>query len=595
MNTSTHPPDGDDLGRLRHSAAHVMVAAVSELYPGTKFGSGGETHDGFYYDFEAPRTISSTALYEIEDRMRHLMAADLLFRCEPLDRDRLVGVPADQPYQREIAEQAMVANHGPPCTLCSLGDVVAVCSGAHLDSTGDLDPRGFKLLGISGAYWRGDETRPQLQRIHGTAWPTVEQLENHLAATEAVRDDDHRRIGEELDLFAFDPAVGAGLPLWLPAGTAVRDALEAWAKETERAWGYQRIATPHVTRAELYERSAHLPYFADDMYPPMDAGSDRYYVRPMNCPHHMAAFAARHHSYRELPLRYAEYGAVYRHERSGELNGLMRVRGMTQNDAHIFCRLEQARDEFIDVMRMHAFYYDALGIDGYHMVLALRDPDNLAKYHSDSDMWDLAERITRAAAEESGISYTEEVGGAAHYGPKIDFVFRSVTGRDYGAATAQLDLYLPERFDLSFTNELNQPERPAVIHRAPLGSHERFIGFLIEHYGGAFPPWLAPIQVSVVRVGDEQEAYAQEVTDVLFRAGFRVDLSHAHGTVGAQIRSAEQRKIPFTLVVGGREAVAQSVSVRSRGGVQRGEMTLDAFRGALAANIEAKSLTTVLS
>lgn len=577
----------DLLKRLRHSSAHVMARAVLELFPGTHIGFGPATDDGFYYDFATDGAIAEDDLPAIEARMREIIDAAEPFVFRIIDLDDALRLFADQPLKLEIAEEIVIGGgideHGSPfggeprLSTYRVGTFEDLCRGPHVPSTADINPDALRLLRVSGAYWRGDEARPMLQRIYGTVWPTEADLERHLWQREEAKKRDHRVLGEKLDMFAFDPDVGRGLPLWLPNGTAVRDALEDWAKETERSWGYQRVSTPHITRAGLYERSGHLPYFTEDMYPPMSTDDGDYYLRPMNCPHHMAVYASRPHSYRDLPIRFAEYGTVYRYERSGELHGMLRVRGLTQNDAHIFCRLDQARAEFLDVMRLHAYYYDMLGIEDYHMVLALRDPENRAKYHDDEDMWHTAERITREAMEESGIPYVEERGGAAHYGPKVDFVLTTVTGRQYGASTNQLDLYLPARFDLSFINEVGQPERPAVIHRAPLGSHERFIGFLIEHYGGAFPPWLAPVQVKIIPVGEAHEGYARDLAGSLFDHGVRVEIQRDGGTVAAAIRTAEEMKTPFMVIVGDREVADGSVSVRARGGRRLGSVGFGEF------------------
>ena len=429
--------EADRLVRLRHSSAHVMARVVLELFPGARIGFGPAIDDGFYYDFDVDDPITDDHLPVIEARMREVIAGGDPFVFRTIDLAEARRLFADQPLKLEVAEEiaagGRVDEHGSSAagaqqlSTYRVGDFEDLCRGPHVQSTADLNPDALRLLRVSGAYWRGDEDRPMLQRIHGTVWPTEEELSQYLLQLEEAKRRDHRKLGERLDLFAFDPDVGKGLPLWLPKGTAVRDALEDWAKDTERRWGYQRVSTPHITRAGLFERSGHLPYFAEDMYPPMSADDGDYYLRPMNCPHHMAVYAARRHSYRELPIRLAEYGTVYRYERSGELHGLLRVRGLTQNDAHIFCRLDQARNEFLEVMRLHAYYYDTLGIGDYHMVLALRDPHNLDKYHDDEEMWQTAERITREAMEESGIPYVEEIGSAAHYGPKVDFVLRSVT------------------------------------------------------------------------------------------------------------------------------------------------------------------------
>ena len=593
--------ENDKLHRLRHSAAHVMARAVLEMFPGARIGFGPATADGFFYDFDTDVPIVAEDLPIIEQRMREIIACGDQFIYRIVDPEEARVLFADQPYKLELVEDIAagggVDEHGSrsdgdqQLSTYRVGNFEDLCRGPHLESTREINPETVRLLRVSGAYWRGDEDRPMLQRIYGTIWPTVEELDQHLWRLEEAKRRDHRKLGDQLDLFAFDSDVGRGLPLWLPKGTAIREALEEWANETERRWGYQRISTPHITKAGLFERSGHLPYFSEDMFPPMSAEEGDYYVRPMNCPHHMAVYAARPHSYRELPIRFAEYGTVYRFERSGELHGLLRARGMTQNDAHIFCRLDQARGEFLEVMRLHAYYYSLLGIDDYHMFLALRDPNNLGKYHDDDEMWATAERITREAIEESGIPFIEDVGGAAHYGPKVDFILRSVTGREYGASTNQLDLYLPERFDLSFVNENNQPERPAVIHRAPLGSHERFIGFLIEHYAGAFPPWLAPVQVNIIPVSEAHQAYAGALERALIDHGYRAEIHLAGGTVGAAIRAAEEAKVPFMAVIGDREVATGTVSVRARGRQQIGAMPFDAFLDRLAQVIASKKPT----
>ncbi len=577
----------DDLAALRHSAAHVMAHAILDLRPGASLGIGPVTNDGFYYDVDAEPPLSDDDLGSIEARMREIAAAGPGFAYRELDAVEARRVFAGQPYKLELIDELEAA--GEPLSTYTVGDFEDLCRGPHVESAATIDPDALKLLRVSGAYWRGDESRPMLQRVYGTAWHSPADLAAHLERMEQAKARDHRRLGEQLDLFAFDPAVGRGLPLWLPHGTAIREALEDWAKDVERRWGYVRVATPHITRAELYETSGHLPYFADGLYPPMDVDGDAYYLRPMNCPHHIAVYRARPHSYRDLPLRFAEYGAVYRYERSGELHGLLRVRGMTQNDAHVFCRMDDAAEEFLTVMRLHAHVYEKLGIEDYHMVLALRDPANVAKYHGDDEMWATAERITREAMEASGIPYEEDVGGAAHYGPKVDFVLRSATGLEYGASTNQLDLYLPARFDLTFTNERGEPERPVMIHRAPLGSHERFVAFLIEHYGGAFPLWLAPVQVQVIPVTGEQAETAGGLARRLVHAGVRAEAGDGRLSVGAAVRAAEQAKSPVMVVIGRREAAAGSVAVRLRGGQDLGEMPVDELAARLAAAIAVRA------
>ncbi|MGH7870179.1 MAG: threonine--tRNA ligase, partial [Candidatus Dormibacteraceae bacterium] len=449
-----------------------------------------------------------------------------------------------------------------------------LCRGPHLPSTKLINA--FKLTRNAAAYWRGDEKNQQLQRIYGTAWPTRDQLKEYLRRLEEAAKRDHRRIGEDLDLFAFSGEVGKGLPLWMPNGTVIRDELEGWARETERRLRYQRVVTPHITKDALYYLSGHLPYYRDDLYAPIEIEGEQYYLRPMNCPHHHMVYRARPRSYRELPFKIAEYGTVYRFERSGQLHGIMRTRGFTQNDAHIYCTLDQAKDQFLEVMRMHDDYYRMLGITDFYMILALRDPTNTDKYHDDAEMWRNAECITREAMEESNIPFVEELGGAAHYGPKVDFIIRAVTGKEFAASTNQVDLYTPQRFQLGYHDSDGSEKPVAVIHRAPLGSHERFVGFLTEHFGGAFPVWLAPEQVLVIPVMPDLTDYANTVCDTVFDAGLRVDVDASDNRLQAKVRTAVKRKIPLILVVGHREAEHQTVSVRYRSG-EEVSMSVDAF------------------
>ncbi|MBA3654412.1 MAG: threonine--tRNA ligase [Actinobacteria bacterium] len=598
--------DTSEEGRavLRHSTSHVMAQAVLQLWPGAKFAIGPPVKDGFYYDFELPdgQHFTDEDLERIEARMREIVAEDQPFVREEHSVDEGLELFADQPFKVEIihgvreADTAdtgdMAATEGAEAGVVSAyrntDRFVDLCRGPHVPSTKRLGH--FKLLNLAAAYWRGDEKRPQLQRVYGTAWESKAQLDEHLWRLEEAKKRDHRKLGEELDLFAFDPDVGRGLPLWLPKGTVIRDELEAWARETERRWGYQRVVTPHIARGALFRTSGHLPYYQEDLYAPIDIDGDDYYLKPMNCPHHHMVFKARAHSYRELPLRYAEYGNVYRYEKSGALFGLMRARGFTQNDAHIYCSKADAKEEFLAVMRLHAYYYEALGIDDFHMVLALKDPKNTEKYHGDDDMWEEAERLTRDAMEESGIPYVEELGGAAHYGPKVDFIIRSAIGREFAASTNQLDLYMPERFDLRFTNAHGVQEHPAVIHRAPLGSHERFVGFLLEHYAGNFPTWLAPVQVQVLPVAADHREYARGVVDRLFDDGYRVELVEADEPLGARIRHGKLQKVPYILVVGGQDIEGGTVGVNHRGDERPDrDVPIDEFIERLRAEVATKA------
>jgi threonyl-tRNA synthetase len=581
-------PDG--LQVLRHSTAHVLAQAVQDLFPEAELGIGPPIEHGFYYDFDVAKPFQPEDLERVEARMREIVAAGQRFRRRVLASPAAARAElADEPYKLELLETKGQAEADAEVMEVGGGELTIydnldaetgerrwsdLCRGPHLPSTRLVGA--FKLLRSAAAYWRGSERNPQLQRIYGTAWPRREELEAHLRQLEEAARRDHRRIGADLELFTFSKEIGQGLPLWLPNGTIIRDELEQWARQTERRLGYQRVVTPHLTREDLYYLSGHLPYYRDDLYAPIDIEGVHYYLRPMNCPHHHMVYKARLRSYRELPFKVAEYGTVYRFERSGQLHGLMRTRGFTQNDAHIYCTHDQAKDQFLEVMRMHDDYYRALGITDFYMVLALRDPHNKDKYHDDEAMWADAERITREAMEESGIPYVEDVGGAAHYGPKVDFMIRAVTGKEFAASTNQVDLYTPQRFGLGHTAADGSQQPVVVIHRAPLGSHERFVAYLTEHYAGAFPVWLAPEQVRVIPIVDELAGYAGEVRDLLVERELRADVDAGDGRLNARIRTAITRKIPLIVVVGRREAERRSVSVRYRSG-EEVPMALDAF------------------
>lgn len=593
-------PDG--LNVLRHSTAHVLAQAVQDLYPEAKLGIGPPVESGFYYDFDVPSPFRAEDLKRIEERMREIVKSGQRFhrRVFP-SREAARTELAEEPYKLELVDrkgevdldEVMEVSDGELTIYDNLdrrsGKVCwsDLCRGPHLPSTKLISA--FKLTRSAAAYWLGSEKNSQLQRVYGTAWPTRDQLKDYLRRLEEAAKRDHRKIGEDLELFTFSDKIGKGLPLWMPNGTIIRDELEGWARETERRLGYQRVSTPHLTKDDLYYLSGHLPYYTDDLYSPIEIEEESYYLRPMNCPHHHMVYQARPRSYRELPYKIAEYGTVYRFERSGQLYGIMRARGFTQNDAHIYCTLDQAKDQFLEVMRMHDDYYRALGITDFYMVLALRDAANTDKYHEDEQMWQDAERITREAMEESNIPYVEDPGGAAHYGPKVDFMFRTVTGKPYAASTNQVDLYTPNRFGLTYTDSDGTEKPVAVIHRAPLGSHERFVGFLTEHFGGAFPIWLAPEQICVIPVMPDLNDYAYQVRQTLFDAGLRVDVDGSDARLNAKIRTAVTRKIPLILVVGRREAEQHTVSVRYRSG-EEAAMSVNDFTEHALDLVRSKSL-----
>jgi threonyl-tRNA synthetase len=581
-----------------------MAQAVVEIFPEAKLGIGPPIEDGFYYDFDLPQGLSEDHLQKIESRMRQIIRDDFPFvRCE-ITADEGRRLFAKQPYKLELIEglaagaadeYGAATEQRIAITTYQQDSFVDLCRGPHVASTAAINADALRLLRVAGAYWRGDETRPMLQRIYGTVWENADQLNQYLQKVEEAKKRDHRKIGEELELFTFSEEVGRGLPLWLPHGTIVREELENWAKQTERKWGYQRIVTPHITRGELYKISGHLPYYKDDLYSPINIEGDQYYLKPMSCPHHHMVYKARPRSHRELPLRFAEYGTVYRFERSGQLHGLMRTRGFTQNDAHIYCSREQAKKEFLDVIRLHEYYYRALGISGFHLVLALRDPRNISKYHTDEQMWVEAESITREAVEQSGIRFAEDIGGAAHYGPKVDFMIHAVTGKEFAASTCQLDLYMPKRFNLTYTDSSGEDELVVVIHRAPLGSHERFVAFLTEHFAGAFPVWLSPVQVRIIPIADRHHSYAKSLADRLFDLDVRAEVDTSGQRMQYKIRQAQLQKVPYMLIVGDREADSGCGSLRFRNGQDVGQVQMDRFVEALLTNIRQKSLELELS
>jgi threonyl-tRNA synthetase len=574
--------DPEALELIRHDMAHVLAMAVQALYPGTQVTIGPAIEDGFYYDFARAEPFTPEDLPKIEDEMRKIIKAGLPTRREVWPRDQAVehfkGI--GETYKAELI-QSIPANED--VSIYWHGDWHDLCRGPHFRTTAEVGDA-FKLTKIAGAYWRGDAKNAQLQRIYGTAWRDKKELEEYLHRLEEAEKRDHRKLGRELELFTFSPDVGAGLPLWMPNGMVIRQELEFLALNEERKDGYKRVATPHITKEALYYRSRHLPYYADTMYAPLDIDGENYYLRPMNCPHHHLIYGAGRHSYRELPIRLAEYGQDYRYEASGGLTGLMRVRGFCMNDAHIYCRYDQAKDEFIRVMKLHTRYYDLLDIKDYYMRLSLPDLDKLDKYVDEPEKWMAALAIIRQAMDESGLKYVEGKGEAAFYGPKIDFMIKSAIGTEYTISTNQLDFLATQTFDLKYIGEDGADHPVYVIHRAPLGTHERFTAFLIEHYAGAFPVWLAPVQARVIPISEKVGDYAQKVLDALFQApvvngtaGLRVDIDTSNERMQKKIRDAQLAKIPYMLVVGEREAQEGKVAVRLRSGKDLGAMPLETF------------------
>jgi threonyl-tRNA synthetase len=560
------------LSTLRHSAAHVMAHAVQELWPGVKIAIGPAIEDGFYYDFDKGEPFTTADLEAIENRMREIVAARHPFERTEVSREEARSLFEGQPYKIELIDDLP---DGEQITTYTDGSFVDLCRGPHVANTGDV--KVFKLLSVAGAYWRGDSSRPMLQRIYGTAFETQEELEQYLERVEEARKRDHKRLGRELELFAIIPEIGAGLPVWLPKGATVRRVLEEYIVKRERDAGYQHVYTPHLASLELYKISGHWPYYKESMYPPLEFDNEQFLLRPMNCPHHFTVYRQSAHSYRELPIRIAELGTMYRYELSGELTGLSRVRAMTLNDAHIFCRPEQIQDEVRGVLDLIDEAYKKLGFEEYWYRLSLRDSSDTEKYASNDEMWDLAEDVLSKTLDEVGIEYETARGEAAFYGPKIDVQVPNVMGKDETISTIQLDFHLPERFELEYIGEDNKPHRPVVIHRGVISTMERIVAFLIERYAGAFPLWLAPVQAVVLPIADRHAGYGEKVTERLKAAGFRANLDSRNEKTGCKIRTAQLQKIPYMLIVGDREAESESVSIRSRDEGDLGAKPLSEF------------------
>jgi threonyl-tRNA synthetase len=573
-----------------------MAQAVQDLHPGTLLGFGPPIEDGFYYDFIFPTPIGDDALKSIQKRMQKIINSGQTFEREDLPIDAALArlESMQEPHKLEYAKELIEKRGMTSLSFYTNGPFLDMCEGPHVENTKELPVTGFKLHSIAGAYWRGDEKNVMMTRIYAYAFEDKAKVKAHVAAIELAKKRDHRKLGRDLDLFIIDDRVGKGLPLWLPNGTAIRRELEKLAHEYEFAAGYVEVVTPHITKRGLYETSGHIPLYMEGMYPPMtlheegrdatDGPVEEYYLRPMNCPHHHMIYASRKRSYRDLPLRLSEYGTVYRYERGGALQGLARVRGMTMNDAHLYVTHEQLLDEFKGVLDLHTRYYELFGLTDYYLRLSQWDPDDpkrAGKYLDDPEQWAWAEAIVEQALEESGLYYRKVRGEAAFYGPKVDYQLRTVTGREFTLATNQLDFGVPKRFGLTYTDRDGQEKTPLCLHRAPLSTHERFIAFLIEHYGGAFPTWLSPIQVRIVPISDAQFTYARKVEARLRSEMVRAEVDDSSNTLGKKIRIAATSKTPIVLVVGADEEADTSVTVRRYGIREQQKMDLDAFLAVL--------------
>ncbi len=572
------PTDADALPLLRHSTAHLLAAAVTNLSPSAQCGIGPPTEEGFFYDFVVEHPFVPEDLERIEARMRELAGQDLVYerqvwpKQEAIDFFHKRGAPLKvQLIQEKTEGQSEVSCY----TIKDRETFVDFCVGPHVPSTGKL--KAFKLLSTSNAYWKGDARNQPMQRVYGTAFSREDELKQHLVQIEEAKKRDHRKLGKELGLFTVHESVGAGLPLWLPKGATIRRLLEEYILEKERAAGYEHVYTPDLAKVELYKRSGHWDHYHEDMFPPMDLETEQLVLRPMNCPHHILIYESTQRSYRDLPVKLAELGTMYRYERSGVLSGLSRVRCMTLNDAHIFCTPEQIKEEFSKVMQLVEQAYKDLGITKYSYRLSLRDPANTEKYVQNDAMWELGERVLREAMDSLGLPYREGFGEAAFYGPKVDIQLADVMGHEETYSTIQVDFHLPSQFGLEFIGADGKEHRPVIIHRAIVSTMERMISYLIELYGGAFPLWLAPAQMVVLPIADRHQAYAKTVRERLLARGLRVELDDRQEKIGYKIREAQLQKVPYMLVVGDREAAEGTVSVRSRSGGDLGARTLDAL------------------
>ena len=575
--------EGSDeaLRTLRHSTSHVMAAAVSRLFPGVKFAIGPAVADGFYYDFDLPQALSSEDLAAIESGMKDVLGKKSTFKRTDTDRAEALEKmqSAGQDYKAELIEEIDAET----VSFYTLGDFTDLCEGPHLADTGKV--KHFKLLSVAGAYWRGDEKNKMLQRIYGTAFFSREELDNHLEILEQARKRDHRKLGVALDLYHIDDEVGAGLVLWHPKGALVRKIIEDFWREEHLKSGYELVSTPHLARYELWEKSGHTDFFSENMYSPIEVDNNRYLVKPMNCPFHLLIYKSRGRSYRDLPIRWAELGTVYRYEKSGVLHGLNRVRGFTQDDAHLIFRENQMDSEIEKVLRFCVHILGAFGFTEYGIYLSTKPSDCIGS----PEVWENATKALRGGLEKVGLDFQVDEGAGAFYGPKIDIKIKDALGREWQCSTIQLDFNEPERFDITYVGEDGNHHRPIMIHRALLGSLERFFAVLVEHYGGLFPLWLAPVQVKVLPVTDKQSDYAGQIRKELLDHGIRVDCDLGSEKVGHKVRDATIEKVPYMLIVGPREVEANTVSVRHCNGDDLGVKTAAEFIAKVKTEIEAKT------
>lgn len=576
------------LDQLRHSAAHLLAAAVMELWPDTKRTIGPSIENGFYYDFEFSQPISEADFPKIEAKMHELVKNWKGFERVEKSADEAKQEYKDNPYKVQLIEK--FADNNETISFYESGEFSDLCRGGHIDHP-DQELKHFKLLSVAGAYWQGDENNPMLTRIYGTAWPSQEELEAYLHQLEEAKKRDHKKLGKELDLFVFSEVVGKGLPLWTPKGAAVRRELERFIVDEEISRGYLHVYTPDIANLALYKKSGHYPYYKDSMYAPIEIDDEEYMLRPMTCPHHFELYSSHPHSYKELPLRYAELAQLYRYEQSGELSGLQRVRTFCLADAHIIARKSQAEQELNSVLDLIEYISSIFGLEpgqDYHYRLSLGDRSDEAKYFKDDESWEYAENVLRKVLEQRGVPFVEAPNEAAFYGPKIDIQMKNVNGKEDTAFTVQYDFVMPKRFDLKYINEQGEEEQPIVVHRSSIGAIERVMAFLIEHYAGAFPVWMAPVQVKLLPIADRHLEFVNSLAQQMKQQGIRVEVDERSERLPAKIRDAQLEKVPYMLVVGDKEVENNQVAVRSRSSKEQQVLGVEAFIDQLKAEIAAK-------
>lgn len=585
----------NNIETVRHSLAHVLATAVLEMFPEAKFGTGPATENGFFYDFDLPRTLIPEDLPILEEKMKVIIKKNYPIEKAdaPIEKALEDFIKAQQPYKVELIND-LKAEGNEKVGVYKINGFVDLCAGPHIDSTGEIDPESFKLQRISGVYWKSDERNKQLQRIYGLAFENKKELDEYLKQMEEAEKRDHRKLGKELDLFMIDPTVGLGLVMWQPKGALLWRLMEDFWYQEHLKNGYELVRSPHIGSRSLWETSGHWGFYSESMYPPLEVGislnelketsdkekesiKEEYLLKPMNCPFHVILYRSMMRSYRDLPLRWAECGTVYRYEKSGELSGLTRVRGFTQDDAHIICSKEQVKDELKRVTDFIIYMLSTFGFKDYNVYLSLCDPKDKDKYAGNDEGWEFTEKILEEVAQEKKINYKREEGEAAFYGPKLDFKIKDCLGREWQCSTLQFDFNLPERFNLTFINKEGKKERPYMLHRALFGSFERFIGVLIEHFAGAFPLWISPVQVEIIPVSEKFNDYAKKVNDALIENGIRSQINEKSESLGKRISEAQKQKIPYMIVVGEKEEKSESVAVRSRDSKEQPVLKLNEF------------------